>query len=376
MEMRVQSENVLKRYNCYFGTDPELFVLDKDGNVVGSEKVIPKDGYTPSYGDHIVRDGVQVEFNPEYSHCREVHANRIRNCFIGLKHLIDVEQRRGSQFQISLASMVEVRPKELASLDPEAQKFGCKPSFNVYNNTADVGADGRKYLKRAAGGHLHFGNLPYSIWFDHTIHSRYGVPIGTKDADHRRRLVPLFDVLIGNTGVLLDRDPNQVERRKHYGRAGEFRLPKHGIEYRTLSNFWLRNYALFGLMTGLGRMAISVLAQTVEGKGDMEKALLEHINFEHIVKAIDTNDAKLAWKNFTHVETFIREHVKNPGGRLGWSLYPGNIDKFKTLARKVQRDGLESVFTEDPIQHWTTLSAVSSGKGWESYLRKFTKRKG
>ena len=71
--------------------------------------------------------------------------------------------------------------------------------------------------------------------------------------------VKILDIVVGNTCVIMDRAPSQVERRKVYGRAGEYRLPAHGIEYRTLSNFWLRSYQLTHLVFSLARFAINIL---------------------------------------------------------------------------------------------------------------------
>lgn len=45
-------------------------------------------------------------------------------------------------------------------------------------------------------------------------------------------------MFLGVPSIVLDDDK---ERRSLYGSAGSFRFKEYGIEYRTLSNFWLKN---------------------------------------------------------------------------------------------------------------------------------------
>ena len=47
-----------------------------------------------------------------------------------------------------------------------------------------------------------------------------------------------MDFFLGLPSVLYDAD---TERRKLYGKAGAMRYKPYGVEYRTLSNAWLKN---------------------------------------------------------------------------------------------------------------------------------------
>lgn len=362
---------MLQKSEITFGTDPELFLVDSKGVVRGSEKVIPAAKSAATGYGKVIRDGVQVEFNADPQSCRELLGQQLRYCFTHLDRLVQLEREKGGDFNISLAQVVTVTPRELTSLSPESQQFGCAPSYNIYDVSAAVGVDGKTYMKRAAGGHLHLGSLPHTIYYSKAYHGAYSY---VSEVDHRRRLVAILDLLVGNTCVMLDRDPGQVERRKHYGRAGEFRLPKHGLEYRTLSNFWLRNYVLMSFVTNLARMGVSILADTLaspwgEVKVDLEKALLEKVDFAAVQKAIDTNDAKLALKNFRHVEDFIFKHVREQG--QNWPLNRGTVKAFKKFASEVQEKGLEAMFPEDPIKHWKTLTPIGTSVGWEAYIKRY-----
>ena len=52
-----------------------------------------------------------------------------------------------------------------------------------------------------------------------------------------------MDYTLGLDSLLLDSD---TRRRSMYGRAGSFRFKEYGIEYRTLSNFWIKNNKSIG----------------------------------------------------------------------------------------------------------------------------------
>lgn len=348
----------------WFGADPELFI-ESDGKVVGSEHVIPETGFTGDaitrssiQGQHInhadpsiniVRDGVQVELNLPATKCRQWLNLELHHAFRLLKKNLE-----GQKFQVSFRQVVEVDKVELEKLSKASRRLGCQPSFNWYSPIATIGVNPDTYTKRSAGGHLHFG-LPSHLM------------------QHRERLAPLADVIIGNTSVLLDRDQNAAERRKVYGRAGEFRLPKHGFEYRTLSNYWLRSRELVSLVTGLMRMTMFVLDTSVSsaevGGWAADQALLDLISLPHIEKAINTNDVELARANFEGVKEFIKRHVPEVSyqTRKETGLSAGNVDLFTKLVNRIDTETLEGVFPEAPMTHWTA-SNFAWGRGIELFF--------
>lgn len=351
----------ITHYEPRLGCDPEFFFVDAAHRVVGSERVLPEEGLKDPFGSKIVIDGVQAELNPPSSGCRESLASFIAEQFVTLgKRMATMN----FPYTISTTSVVEVDAEELAELSPKARVFGCAPSFNLYNVHAKVGVDAATYRVRAAGGHIHLGSLPPQIWHDPTIHSAY---ISFEARDFRERLVPLLDLLVGNTCVLIDRDPGQAERRLHYGRAGEYRLPKHGLEYRTLSNFWLRHYVLMSFVFGMARLAVDVLGTTLRTKDpiDLEDALLGTVNFDKLITAINTNDAALARENFTHVEAFLQRWVPDASHTI--PLSGATLSKFHRFLDRVQTEGLDTIFPEAPADHWRGEFAKLGG--WESYLK-------
>lgn len=322
-----------------FGCDPELF-LSNGEKIIGSERVIPANGILgdPNYGtgNKSIQDGVQLEINPTPSTCRQSLAGNIGAIFRQLNHHL-VENGKGAK--LSFDAVVTVDKEELDALSEKARKLGCQPSQNFYDAKATINVDPDTYDKRSAGGHIHLG-------------------LGSQMLKHRSKLVPVLDVVLGNTCVLIDRDPNAAERRQVYGRAGEHRLPRHGLEYRTLSNFWLRSYQLMSLVMGLSRLATCIVG-TYYNNGiydnppwDAGADLLKRVNLNDIRDAINNNDLDLAQKNFSKVREFIGEYV-NP---IGTGLDRTNLAQFDYFVQKVQEKGLEYWFPQDPVEHWVRLN--------------------
>lgn len=105
----------------------------------------------------------------------------------------------------------------------KATQFSCEPDYNAYTEARNPKIDPKVAGNfRCAGGHLH---CSWDI-------SSYGFnPLD---------FVKMLDITLGFHSVIMDDDK---QRRKLYGKAGDFRPKKYpdgsvGIEYRTLSNYW------------------------------------------------------------------------------------------------------------------------------------------
>lgn len=380
------------------GADPELF-LEIAGQIIGSEKVVPptpkattKDqwGYAPR-PQRIVRDGVQVELHPAQSTCRASHCEGLKNALIELQALAESKKAK-----INWDQVVEVSEAEMATLSPEAKKLGCQPSLNFYNANAEI-PQGGEYRKRSAGGHIHIG-IPKDYIPSSTDGNGSRIPHPVFAV--RERLVPLLDIIVGSTCVLLDRNPAQIERRRVYGKAGEYRLPDYGIEYRVLSNFWLRSMPLTSLVHGLARVAVSVLWSSLVTKEelryfspdemkskllknpycagyeyfkippsyDFEKDLLARADLSIVQRAINENDPEIAehvWKTVTR--PFIEDclDLPFPSGDGCFSLTSHNLDCFEFFIAK----GISHWWPGDIMDNWFR-SGASHGGGFEAFMLK------
>lgn len=359
-------------YNVTLGCDPEFFFSSR-GEVIGSEKILPQTGLKydpnkdktgndgahttlPGSESHIIIDGVQAELNPRPNTCRANLGNEIGACF---RKLYKDLQASGKSVDVDFTPLVKITQKELDSLSEKSKTFGCAPSTNVYKKAdeAQIKVDPKKYLKRSAGGHIHLG------W-----HAGYWG--GGKDTPKMKDvlsnadvLVPILDLVVANTCVLVDRNPGNKERRVNYGRVGEFRLKEYGMEYRTLSNFWLRSYQLMSLVTGLCRMACQMIEQSTK-ESDYVKALTDAVPREDVIKAVQDNDFDLAMRNFRKIQPILEAAVDDGG--YNHNNYPISKQYMKEWYYFVKM-GMDHWFTFDTLQHWVKLPE-GHGTGWENFL--------
>lgn len=357
------------------GCDPELFLV-KNGKVVGAEKVIPKEGLRSTFNNaSVVIDGVQVELHPNPSQCRQ-------SLSLFLMSSLEALQRRinevDPEIRVSFDPHVEVSETELDSLSPECKLLGCSPSLNIYG-FSDLGVDPATYRRRSAGGHIHIGftsGKDSPLW------------------NCRERVVAVLDVLLGSFCVMLDRDPYAAERRKVYGRAGEYRLPPHGLEYRTLSNFWLRSYPLFSLVMAQARQAVGVSYTSRHAEmgtlydnapyTDLESELFARVDPQMARAAINENNLDLAKQVWVGVKDFYRLLNAQASG-LSAEHLPA-VDRF--LAQ-IEDKGLGYWFPDDPLRHWFSNRYAQyagddiktlgykhnqSYDGWEQWLHKAVSR--
>ena len=96
-------------------------------------------------------------------------------------------------------------------------------------------------------------------------------------------MVKAMDATVGLESVLLD---NDTERKKLYGKAGCFRFREYGIEYRSLSNFWIKSDKSLQWAWNTTMKAIDLVnSDKIEEVKELGS---------YIVEAINTNNKELA----------------------------------------------------------------------------------
>lgn len=356
--------------NISLGCDPEFFFADRRGDVIGSEKIL--EGHTRASG--IIIDGVQAEMNPGASSCRETLAGNISACFGRIHQIL---KSRGDNVTLKMDTLVDISERELNSLSDASRRFGCAPSTNIYsqgeNKTSEIKANPATYLKRSAGGHIHLGNY-LSGYLDEKTYG--GNSEYARQHDQAKRLekamkqmpeimVPILDIVVANTCVLLDRQAGNKERRENYGRVGEFRIKDYGIEYRTLSNFWLLSYPLMSLVTGLCRLAVHLVSESNE-HNDYVKALFDAVSREDIVKAVNENDFDLAMKNFEAIAPILIMAAGDYNNGYWPLTSTAGIKRFKHFVFRIREKGLGYWFKDDALTHW--IGHYTNLGGWEKYV--------
>lgn len=347
--------NKLKSVYPLIGADPEFFITSStNGKIIESDKIIPKNGLALSKtlgSSKCTIDGVQAELNPRPHSCREGSCQEFIDMF---KELAKVLSKKKAN--ICLKGMVHFTVKDLDKLSDNSKKFGCKPSINNYTNKESViTVNPEVYGHRSAGGHIHLGG---------GLNTRYSSCIKKKP----KLIIELLDLVLGNTCVMIDRDTNQVERRKVYGRAGEYRLPKHGIEYRTLSNFWIRNSQLMNMVYGFARLGFCIAVNIHDDENESKKKsvfreLLDASNKKNIQKAINYNDFYLAKDNWDNIKHILVSMISD----YELDHFPINSDYLKCFEHFIAK-GLDYWFIEDCLTHWTKTLPNCYDCGWENFL--------
>jgi len=228
-----------------FGADPELMLMDPNGNYVSAIDIIPgtkKDKVNLGNGHFAFYDNVLAEVNIKASFNRDDAIKNFRDCFKRLAKLTG---------KVRLVPQASQEYPLSACMHKDAQKFGCDPEYCLYVTNfkgkfekldAPICYPGNTF--RSAGGHVHIGS-PLALNYG------AGKPFQT---------LRMLDLFLGATSVLIDHDPTSSARRMLYGGAGNHRFcPKYGVEYRTLSNFWIASPHLVALIFDLTELAMKVV---------------------------------------------------------------------------------------------------------------------
>lgn len=221
------------------GCDPELFVKGADGKHVSAYNMIPgnkREPYRVNNGAVQV-DGMALEFNIDPASNAETFDNNISVVMDSLRQMVP----ENLEFDISPVAFFE--EEYMASQPLEATELGCEPDFNAYTGTKNPRPNGSVPF-RTASGHIHIG------WTE---------GMDPHDPDHFEAccmLTKQLDVFLGLTAPLWDGD---IVRRQLYGQLGSFRPKPYGVEYRVLSNAWLKHPELRKVVFSMAKLAFDLL---------------------------------------------------------------------------------------------------------------------
>lgn len=244
------------------GADPEAFVRNGPEIVhciglLGGSKEFP---YLVVDGA-VQEDNVLFEFNVDPTDDPRVFAQRIASV---------MEQGGAILGQYGLALKTRKSSHVYDSMEgfPEkAFEFGCTPDYNAMTGEVNPRPSAENNLLRTAGGHVHIG-------FSHltTVTERLS-----------RDVINMCDYLLGLPSLLEDDD---TMRRELYGKAGACRLKSYGVEYRTLSNYWIWDQGMIQTIHGRAQRAFEIV--------DRLPVIQSLVSQEDCQKAINTNDVTLA----------------------------------------------------------------------------------
>jgi hypothetical protein len=198
------------------GCDPEIFLRDASFSLVsaidriGGSKESPRPLLELGEGYAVQEDNVAAEFNiPPASDADEFKGNVAKT----LRYLEDLVNAQGLHLAPISAGYF---PKSQLQ-DERALAFGCDPDYNAWTCEPNPRPHSLRADLRSCGGHVHVG---------HTF----------ENPEDCLELIKFMDLFLGVPSIMMDKGNL---RRELYGKAGAFRAKPYGVEYRTLSNFWV-----------------------------------------------------------------------------------------------------------------------------------------
>lgn len=230
--------------NIKIGADPELFVKSGDA-LVSAVGLVPGTKANPHKVNKgaIQLDGMAAEFNIDPATTSEEFLENINSVMAILQETI------GEQYQLAADPVAEFGAKLIAAQPDSARELGCEPDYNAYtgqeNNTPNAESD-----FRTGAGHIHIG------WTDGAN------PYDPEHFANCRAIVIALDQVLGFASLFFDGD---TKRRSLYGDLGAFRPKPYGLEYRTLSNAWLRSPELIKWVFETTKAVVSKLLLDPEG---------------------------------------------------------------------------------------------------------------
>jgi hypothetical protein len=240
------------------GADPEVFVKDKKGRFRSAHGLIPGTKQEPFKVKNgaVQVDGLALEFNIEPAETREEFVHNIGSVLGQLAAMVP-------DYEIVIDPTAKFNGNHLNAQPEEALELGCEPDFNAYTENENPRPDNNTTMRTAAGH----------------VHIEFCEGADPKDPEHIRRcctLVQQLDAFLGLPSLLWD---NDKKRRKMYGKAGAFRPKSYGVEYRTLSNAWLKDPALVGYVFDQVQNCLTRLKSGE--KVDMKRGV-QYINNEYV----------------------------------------------------------------------------------------------
>ncbi len=337
-----------KRYSSIFGkgdsfnlgSDPEIFVLDQFDTVIPAWNYLPKaPDHTPKQGRGFnfsdasaFYDGVQAEFQTIPALCLAYHVDSIQ---AGFSRVLQAARKFNPLAKLSSAPVVSVPQDILDTADETYVMLGCAPSQNIYPDVRPIYIENPRALQiRFAGGHIHIGKIIAEALLSSTVKS--------------------LDSILGVCATALLDGLDDPRRRSYYGRAGEFRLPPHGLEYRTLSSAINMHPAMTHLAFDLGRQTVWAVERGYNN--------LWTCSEQEARDAIDHSDYKLARKIVRRNISYLRAVLMTIYGTT-----VADPSKATTTALRLILEGARNLLPTDMEANWKLDRPVGEAGGWKGH---------
>lgn len=192
------------------GADPEVFLQNGAGKHISSIGYIMADKWNPLQipdmpkGFTLQEDNVSLEYGIPPANSADEFISHIK---------LVMEKSKEWLPDLTFSKLSCTIFDEDQMQHPLAHVFGCEPDFDAWTLKENLKPNPPHPFMRSAGGHIHVETKRNPI-----------------------EVVRAMDLFLGVPSVLMD---SGEDRRQQYGKAGAHRIKLYGVEYRTLSNFWI-----------------------------------------------------------------------------------------------------------------------------------------
>ena len=300
------------------GTDPEFFLKRTDsGKLISAIPYIKGTKENPEElpsGGKLQFDNVAIEFATAPAVDGEDLVSKIRETF--------------KDVLVKLPEGHELVVKASANFDDdqldcdEAREFGCDPDFDAWipqENDPPTCPDSNF---RSCGGHIHIGKASGDE--NDFLVDDWG----------KICLIRTMDSIHGIISVILDNSEESISRRRLYGKAGSHRPVRidaeglyDGVEYRVLSNFWLKSPELVMLMDSLTTDALKLvrenryeeLIEVIGGPNAVQEIINEGL-VDKAIEILDKHVRPLLSEDSSHYLNSCLDNTKNYNFAKEWKL--------------------------------------------------------
>jgi hypothetical protein len=303
------------------GADPEVFAVDSEGTIIPAFNFLPEQGkkirnpYNTAgtlANEAVYNDGFQAEFCFPAMSCHESVVDLTQR---GMKFILQLAKKVDPKARLSSSPVLDI-PEQLMMKAAEIHtRLGCAPSENIYGDKGTEVVNGAMLPFRFAGFHIH-----------------HGIDKANLTPDVVGRAVQALDGIAGVMSIALFGHKEDKRRREFYGRAGEFRLPAHGLEYRVISSRMLQHPVYTHILLDAARWATRIGLTC-------HYSLLTQTPDDAVRQAINTSDQKLAREllaaNKGLILPFLEKRYNSTRGEHVWNLLLG---KFKLKSHRTLED--------------------------------------
>lgn len=228
------------------GTDPELFLTNEEGVYFSGHDLLPGTKQNPFLVERgaVQVDGVACEFNIFPAETEDEFVKNINTVRSIMQEM--VWQRR-PDLTLTATPTAFFKPEYFFALPAHALALGCEPDFNAYTGVEND-PPGTDEPFRTGSGHIHIGWTSGQDFLD------------TEHFALCRRVVKQLDASLYPLSLSWDSD---TKRQQLYGKPGAFRPKHYGVEYRPLSNAYLRDEEVIRLVF---QTAVQSVRDLLDGK--------------------------------------------------------------------------------------------------------------